>query len=141
MERLLPTDYFHVVFTVPDDLLNGIILRNRALFFDLLFAAASETLLTLGRDPKRLGGQLGVTAVLHTWTRDLRFHAHLHCIVTGGGLSMEELDDSQLIMALLLDAAQAELDAEARAEAAFFSPRSQPATTRLRPRRRRRGAR
>jgi hypothetical protein len=87
MERLLPTDYFHVVFTVPDELLNGIILRNRELFFNLLFAAASETLLALGQDPKQLGGQLGVTAVLHTWTRDLRFHAHLHCIVTGGGLS------------------------------------------------------
>lgn len=89
MERLLPTDYFHVVFTVPDEDLNGIILRNRALFFDLLFAAASETLLALGQDPKRLGGQLGITAVLHTWTRDLRFHAHLHCIVTGGGLTAD----------------------------------------------------
>ena len=86
MRRLLPTRYFHVVFTVPDDLLNGIILRNRELFFDMLFAAGSQTLLTLGADPKRLGAQLGVTAVLHTWTRDLRFHAHLHCIVTGGGL-------------------------------------------------------
>lgn len=89
MERLLPTGYFHVVFTVPDELLNGIILRNREMFFDLLFAAASQTLLALGQDPKRLGGQLGVTCVLHTWTRDLRFHAHLHCIVTGGGLSKD----------------------------------------------------
>lgn len=86
MRRLLPTDYFHVVFTVPDDLLNGIILRNRELFFDLLFAAGSKTLLELGADPHRLGAQLGITSVLHTWTRDLRFHAHLHCIVTGGGL-------------------------------------------------------
>ncbi len=86
LERLLPTDYFHVVFTVPDELLNGIILRNREWFFDLLFHAASRTLLELGADPKRLGAQLGITCVLHTWTRDLRFHAHLHCIVTGGGL-------------------------------------------------------
>ena len=86
MERLLPTDYFHVVFTVPDELLNGLILRNRELFFDLLFKAGSQTLLELGADPKRLGAQLGATCVLHTWTRDLRFHAHLHCIVTGGGL-------------------------------------------------------
>jgi hypothetical protein len=86
MRRLLPTSYFHVVFTVPDDLLNGIILRNRELFFGLLFAAGSQTLLELGSDPKRLGAQLGITIVLHTWTRDLRFHAHLHCIVTGGGL-------------------------------------------------------
>ena len=86
MRRLLPTSYFHVVFTVPDDLLNGLILRNRAFFFDQLFAAGSQTLLQLGADPNRLGAQLGVTAVLHTWTRDLRFHAHLHCLVTGGGL-------------------------------------------------------
>lgn len=86
MERLLPTDYFHVVFTVPDNLLNGLIQRNRELFFDLLFQAGSQTLLELGADPKRLGAQLGATCVLHTWTRDLRFHVHLHCIVTGGGL-------------------------------------------------------
>ena len=72
LRRLLPTRYFHVVFTVPDDLLNGIILRNRELFFDLLFAAGSQTLLQLGADPNRLGAQLGVTAVLHSWTRDLR---------------------------------------------------------------------
>lgn len=89
MQRLLPTDYFHVVFTVPDDLLNGLALRNREVFFDLLFAAASQTLLELGADPKRLGAQLGITAVLHTWTRELKFHAHLHCIVTGGGLSSD----------------------------------------------------
>jgi hypothetical protein len=75
-----------VVFTVPDDLLNGIILRNREPLFRMLFAAGSQTLLELGADPRRLGAQLGITSVLHTWTRDLRFHAHLHCIVTGGGL-------------------------------------------------------
>jgi hypothetical protein len=86
MQRLLPTSYFHVVFTVPDDLLNGVALRNRERFFDMLFAAASSTLLTLGADPKRLGAQLGATLVLHTWTRELKFHPHVHCIVTGGGL-------------------------------------------------------
>ena len=86
MRRLLPTDYFHVVFTVPDDLLNGLALRNRELFFDLLFAAAGQTLLQLGANPERLGALLGATVVLHTWTRKLTFHAHLHCIVTGGGL-------------------------------------------------------
>ena len=91
MARLLPIDYFHVVFTVPDDLLAGLALRNRKVFFDALFAAGSQTLLALGRDEKRLGAQLGLTAVLHTWTRDLRFHPHLHCIVMGGGLS----DDGQ----------------------------------------------
>jgi hypothetical protein len=87
MKRLLDTDYFHVVFTVPDELLNGIALRNRQLFFDAMFAAASQTLLALGNDEKRLGAQVGFTAVLHTWTKDLRFHPHVHCIVTGGGLA------------------------------------------------------
>lgn len=86
MERLLPVDYYHVVFTIPDTLLNGLAMQNRRLFFDLMFKAASETLLQLGADPRRLGAKLGLTAVLHTWTRDLRFHPHLHCIVTGGGL-------------------------------------------------------
>jgi Putative transposase len=57
--------------------------------YNLLFDAASKTLLELGRDPKRLGGQLGLTAVLHTWTRELELHPHLHCIVTGGALSQE----------------------------------------------------
>ena len=89
LARLLPVDYFHVVFTVPDDLLAGLAMRNRGLFFDALFAAGSQTLLALGEDPKRLGAQLGLTAVLHTWTRDLRFHPHLHCIVTGGGLTRD----------------------------------------------------
>jgi hypothetical protein len=87
--RLLPTDYFHVVFTVPDELLGALALRNREVFFNALFAAGSQTLLELGRDEKRLGAQVGLTAVLHTWTRDLRFHPHLHCIVTGGGLTRD----------------------------------------------------
>ena len=60
---------------------------NRQLLFDLLFATASRTLLDLGDDPERLGARLGFTAVLHTWTRKLTFHPHLHCIVTGGGLA------------------------------------------------------
>ena len=94
MRRLLPTSYFHVVFTVPDDLLNGIILRNRAFFFDLLFAAGSQTLLQLGADPNRLGAQLGVTAVLHTWTRDLRLFcgkllASLDAAYRAGQLSLQ----------------------------------------------------
>jgi putative transposase/transposase-like zinc-binding protein len=87
LARLLPVDYFHVVFTVPDDLLASLALRNREVFFDAMFQAGSQTLLALGADEKRLGAQLGLTAVLHTWTRDLRFHPHLHCIVTGGGLT------------------------------------------------------
>jgi Putative transposase/Transposase zinc-binding domain len=86
-ERLLPTDYFHVVFTLPA-LLRPLVRRYRRLLFDLLFATAADTLLTFGRDPKHLGAELGFTLVLHTWTRDLRFHPHVHAIVTGGGLDV-----------------------------------------------------
>ena len=86
MVRVLPTHHFHVVFTVPD-LLHPLAARNRAWFFNTLFATATETLLELAANPQRFGGQPGITAVLHTWTRDLRFHPHLHCIITGGGLS------------------------------------------------------
>jgi hypothetical protein len=64
-------------------------MMNRRLVFELLFQSVSGTLQTLARDPRRLGAQIGFTAVLHTWTRDLRFHPHLHCIVTGGGLSID----------------------------------------------------
>jgi hypothetical protein len=86
MERVLPTHSFHVVFTLPSEL-HGLVMANREKLFDVLFASAAEALLELGRDPKWLGAELGITSVLHTWTRDLRFHPHVHCIVTGGGLS------------------------------------------------------
>jgi hypothetical protein len=86
LARLLPTHYFHVVFTLPAEL-RPVAFQNQELIYGLLFAAASKTLLVLGGDPARLGGQLGFTAVLHTWTRELTFHPHLHCIVTGGGLT------------------------------------------------------
>ena len=86
MERLLPVHYFHVVFTLPAAL-RPVARRNQRAVYKLLFEAATRTLLALGEDPKRLGAQLGITAVLHTWTRELEFHPHLHCIVTGGGLS------------------------------------------------------
>lgn len=86
MDRMLPTHAFHVVFTLPRPL-RRLALANRDLVFDALFAHASATLLEFGRDPKRLGAELGITTVLHTWARDLRFHPHVHCIVTGGGLS------------------------------------------------------
>ena len=88
MARLLPTGYFHVVFTLPAAL-RGLVLHNRRRLFALLFAAASQTLLTLGRDRRRLGATLGITAVLHTWTRDLQFHPHVHCLLTGGGLAVD----------------------------------------------------
>jgi hypothetical protein len=85
-EAILPVHYFHVVFTLPGEL-RPLALRNRETLFGLLFASAAGTLLTLGADPERLGALLGFTAVLHTWTRDLSFHPHLHCVVTGGGLA------------------------------------------------------
>ena len=88
-QRILPTHCFHVVFTIPHEL-NALALRNRELIYTMLFHTASKTLLELGQDPKRLGATLGITAVLHTWTRDLRFHPHLHCIATGGGLSPDQ---------------------------------------------------
>ena len=88
MERFLPTHAFHVVFTLPSQLY-GLVMANREALFNMLFACAAETLLGLGRDPKRLGAELGITSVLHTWTRELRFHPHVHCIVTGGGLSLD----------------------------------------------------
>lgn len=88
LERLLPVEYFHVVFTLPEQL-QPLILKNRRVLYTLLFRAASETLLELAADPKRLGAQIGITAVLHTWGQNLLFHPHLHCVVTGGGLSLD----------------------------------------------------
>jgi len=87
-ERLLPVGCFHVVFTLPSAL-RAVAQRNRKVIFDAMFAAASQTLLELGKDPKRLGVVPGITAVLHTWTRDMRFHPHLHYVVTAGGLSLD----------------------------------------------------
>jgi hypothetical protein len=88
MARTLPCPYFHVVFTLPAEL-RPVARRHPRLVYGLLFEAASQTLLDLGEDPKRLGAQLGFTAVLHTWTRTLEYHPHLHCVVTGGGLSRD----------------------------------------------------
>jgi hypothetical protein len=86
--RLLPSHYFHVVFTLPAEL-RPLALRNRRRVFALLLRAAARTLLTVGLDTRHLGARLGVTAVLHTWTRDLQFHPHVHCLVTGGGLAAD----------------------------------------------------
>jgi hypothetical protein len=85
-EALLPAPYFHVVFTLPH-VLNPLIRQNQRALYTLLFQAASQTLLRFGQT--QLGAQLGVTAVLHTWSQTLLDHYHLHCIVTGGGLSTD----------------------------------------------------
>lgn len=85
-QRVLNTHYFHLVFTLPAPL-RGIAQANPKVVYDALFAAAAETLLLLGR--QRLGATIGVTAVLHTWTREMLLHPHVHCVVTGGGLSLD----------------------------------------------------
>jgi hypothetical protein len=86
--ELLPVPYFHVVFTLPEEL-NPLLLSNPRWAYDLLFRCASETLLEVAADPRHLGARIGVVAVLHTWSQTLTFHPHLHCIVPGGGLSLD----------------------------------------------------
>lgn len=86
LDEVLPIEYFHVVFTLPHEL-NELCRYNQRVVLDLLFRAASETLLAFGRE--RFGGELGVTAALHTWGQTLIEHHHLHCIVTGGALSAD----------------------------------------------------
>ena len=86
---LLDVGYFHVVFTLPDDL-NPLFYQNQEILYNLFFKAVSETLLELGQDKKYLGGLLGITAVLHTWGQNLMYHPHIHCIVPGGGLTVDK---------------------------------------------------
>lgn len=89
MSELLPTTYFHIVFTIPQQL-RSIAMGNRKTVFNLLFEASNYTLRKLGTDEKYLGGTPGIVSVLHTNGQDLTFHPHVHCIVTGGGLSKEK---------------------------------------------------
>ncbi len=84
--ELLPVEYFHVVFTIPEELAR-IAFHNREIVYGILFRAASETLLTIARDPNHLGAEIGFFAVLHTWGQNLQHHPHIHCVVPGGGLS------------------------------------------------------
>jgi len=86
--ELLPVPYFHVVFTLPA-LIGDIAYHNKAVIYDILFKAAAETLITIAADPKHLGARIGLTAVLHTWGSALTHHPHVHCIVPGGGLSLD----------------------------------------------------
>ena len=86
--ELLPLAYYHVVFTLPAPI-GDIAFHNKAVVYDILFKAASETLLTIAADPKHLGARIGLTAVLHTWGSALTHHPHAHCIVPGGGLSLD----------------------------------------------------
>ena len=85
---MLPVGYFHVVFTVPHQL-NPFALRNKKVFYDLMFRAVKETLLQLAADSKRLGADIGFVTVLHTWGQNLCDHPHIHCIVPGGGYDQQ----------------------------------------------------
>jgi len=87
-QDLLPVEYFHVVFTVPSEL-NPMFIMNPRVMCNLLFRSASETLLELADNPKHLGARIGFMVILHTWGQNLMEHPHVHCVVTGGGLSSD----------------------------------------------------
>ena len=85
---LLPVGYFHVVFSLPAEVAD-IAAQNKAVVYDLLFRAASQTMLTIAADPRHLGARIGITAVLHSWGSALTHHPHIHMIVPGGGISLD----------------------------------------------------
>lgn len=87
-DNLLPVEYYHVVFTLPGEAAE-LALVNRAALYDLLFQSAAATLREVAANPKRLGAQVGVLMVLHTWGQNLHHHPHVHAVVTGGGLSCD----------------------------------------------------
>lgn len=86
--ELLPVSYFHVVFTLPAPIAD-IAYHNKAVIYDLLLKASSETVLTIASDPKHLGVHIGITAVLHTWGSTMTHHPHVHMIVPGGGIALD----------------------------------------------------
>jgi hypothetical protein len=86
--ELLPIEYFHIVFTIPEQL-RPLALQNKRVIYGLLFRAASQTLLEIAADQKHLGAVIGFLAVLHTWGQALQHHPHLHCVIPGGGLSAD----------------------------------------------------
>jgi hypothetical protein len=85
-EELLPVEYFHVVFTLPEEIAR-IAFYNKETVYGMLFRTAAETLITIARDPKHLGAEIGFFSILHTWGQNLLHHPHVHCVVPGGGLS------------------------------------------------------
>ena len=86
--ELIPADYFHVVFTLPEEIA-AIAYQNKAVVYEILFHATAETLRTIAADPKHLGAEIAFIAILHTWGQNLLHHPHLHCVVPGGGLSAD----------------------------------------------------
>jgi hypothetical protein len=89
MQELLPLGYYHLVFTIPHEL-NPLCLKNKKIMYDILFNAASQTLLELFRDTKHLGADIGLITVLHTWGQNMMEHPHLHCIMPAGGVSFDK---------------------------------------------------
>jgi predicted Zn-ribbon and HTH transcriptional regulator len=88
VKEMLPVKYFHVVFTIPD-ILNHMVLQNKKEMYDILFRSVKETLIEATENPKNLGAKIGFIAILHTWGQNLLDHPHIHCVVTGGGLSKD----------------------------------------------------
>lgn len=84
----LPVEYLHVVFTVPQQIA-AIAYQNKTVVYDILSRATAETLRTIAADPKQLGAEIGFIAVLHTWGQTLMHYPHLHCVVPGGGVSLD----------------------------------------------------
>jgi len=87
-EELLPVEYFHIVFTLPD-VFNALALANKCVVYGVLFEAVSQTLQQVAANPRHLGARIGFLAILHTWGQNLSLHPHLHCVVPGGGLSQD----------------------------------------------------
>jgi len=120
--EMLPTQYFHITVTIPKEL-REIFRSNQKVCYSLLMSVTGKSLLQLAKQVKHVGGILGILAVLHTWTRDLLYHPHLHCLVTGGGISEDGRDWvpakhayllpyqplAQLIRGKLMDALRREL--------------------------------
>ncbi len=88
MKELLPVNYYHVVFTIPHEL-NSLVLGHRTILFNLLFDSATQTLMEFAKTPKHLGAIPGILSILHTWGQQLSFHPHIHCIVSGGGITKQ----------------------------------------------------
>lgn len=87
-KELLPVEYFHVVFTLPDTF-NSLALSNKRVIYNVLFEAVAQTLVEVAANPKHLGAKIGFLAILHTWGQNLTLHPHLHCVIPGGGLSSD----------------------------------------------------
>jgi len=91
-KEILPINYFHVIFTIPH-FINKLTYQNRKIIYDLMFNSVKETLIEGAKNPKNLGAKIGYIAILHTWGQTLSYHPHIHCIVTGGGIT----DDNKWI--------------------------------------------